>query len=76
MTNRKERRVNLDLLAKKSKNHILAFVLKCLFWMFYYIDTLNEHSKVNQNVRKSSATSTQVNFFLKINKKVSTDLVI
>lgn len=36
--------------------------------MFHYINTLNEHSWVNQNVRKSSATSTQWKKIWKINK--------
>lgn len=44
MINRKERRVNFDLLVKKLKNYIFVFVLKCLFWMFYYINILNEYS--------------------------------
>lgn len=49
-------------------------MLKFLLLMFHYINTLNEHSWVNQNVCKSSATSTQVK--KKNEKIVSTDLVL
>lgn len=61
MTNRKRGKGKPWLTGKKKlKKIFLAFVLKFLFLMFHYINTLNEHSWVNQNVRKSSATSTQV----------------